>query len=384
MHNSKKMKNAIKSWLSALPSRLPTLSVGLGSPLLIGLDMGPNRLNLVQMMQVGGKPALSAIAAVPYPCARNELMLQPKQLKLLLRQAFARQPFKGKRVVSCLPAEQMKIISLNYSHTEGQADDAAIIAELRERMKGELDNMVVDYLPLRQEDADAGKRDALVALAPRDHVLAYLDLLTSAGLQVEALDIGPAALARLVKHAGARHYPDFPLTPNSLLINFGADSSYLTVIWGRRTVLDRAVEFCENRLLKRLQLVLHMPPELAMQVLYRDDLARGEQDETAEIVAEVFRPELALLHQEISRTLVYMASRTRGKSVDAVFLAGPVARCPGVVTSLRHELKVPVNILNPITDFSLATGHGHDEALGTMAGIALTAGLALRGVPEND
>jgi type IV pilus assembly protein PilM len=242
--------------------------------------------------------------------------------------------------------------------------------------------MVVDYLPLRQEDADAGKRDALVALASREHVLTYLKALTSAGLQVDALDIGPAALARVVKHAGARHFPEFPQKPNALLINFGADASYLTVIWGRRTVLDRGVEFCENRLLNRLKLALDMSPELAIQVLYRAAGEDGEHDETARIVAEVFRPELALLHQEISKTLVYMASRTRGKSVDAVFLAGPIACYHRLVQSLRQQLNVPVYILNPVADFSAPENRDDDATLGTMAGMALTAGLALREVPD--
>jgi type IV pilus assembly protein PilM len=373
------MKTSIKNWFRFMP-RLP---VAFGKPLPIGLHLGPDRLNLVQM-QGTDRLSLRAIASLPFACTRDELLQAPARLKVLLKQAFALQPFRGRRVVSCLPADQIKIISLNYRHTEGQSDDEAIIAELRERLKDELDEMVVDYLPLRKEDTDAGKRDALVALAPRVQVLAYLNLLTAAGLQVDALDIGPAALTRVVKHAGARHYPQFPLMPNALLINFGADSSFLTVIWGRRTVLDRAIEFGENRLFARLQSVLHMPRELAERTLYRSEQSSTGQDETAQIVEEVLRPELALLQQEIGKTLVYMASRTRGKSVDAIFLAGPVARYAGVVDSLKQQLKVPVQILNPVVDFAAAEGAGGDLAIGTAAGMALTAGLALRGVPEHE
>jgi type IV pilus assembly protein PilM len=374
------MNTSIKDWLKPLWNRFPSWPAGFEGPSPIGLDLGPERLNLVQMARAGGQPALRAIAALPYPCTRDELLLQPQKLRALLKQAFSTQPFSGRRVVSCLPASQLKIISLSYPHTEGQAEDAAIVAALRERQKGELDNMVIDYQPIRQEDADSGKRDALVALASREHVLAYLKLLTSAGLKVEALDIGPAALARVVMHAGARHDPEFPLKPNALLINFGVDSSYLTVIWGRRLVLDRAVEFCESRLLGRLKAVLDMPTELATQVLYRGAAAGAEADETARVVEEVFRPELALLQSEISKTLVYMASRTRGKSVDTVFLAGPLVRYPGLVQSLRQQLKVTVNILNPLVDFAQESSDIRDPSMGTAAGIALAAGLALRGV----
>ncbi len=275
----------------------------------------------------------------------------------------------------------------DYSYTEGQPDAAAVVAELRARLKDELDGMVVDFMTLRQEESDSGKRDALVALAPRDKVVAYLDLLASAGLKVDALDIGPAALTRLVVHAGAIHTPEFPILPNVLLINFGAGSSFLTVIWGRRLMLDRAVEFSENRIFSRLAQVLEMPQELAMHLLYEKNAASDTQShnsiETDQMVTEVLRPEMALLLQEINKTLVYMASRTRGKSVDKIYLAGRVARYPGILDYLREQLQVSVNVLDPVEVFATEKCRSHDQGLGTMAGIALATGLALRGVPEH-
>ena len=153
---------------------LSNLSQRGGKSFAIGLEMGPDRLNLVQMRQVEGRPRIRAIASLPYPGTRDELHQNPKQMRSLLKQARVMQPFKGKRVVSCLPSDQIKIITVSFRHTEDQPDDVAIIAELRERMKGELDGMVVDFMTLRQEGPDTEKRDALVALAPRDKVVAHL------------------------------------------------------------------------------------------------------------------------------------------------------------------------------------------------------------------
>jgi hypothetical protein len=55
-----------------------------------------------------------------------------------------------------------------------------------------------------------------------------------------------------------------------------------------------------------------------------------------------------------------------------------------VVESLKRIVKVPVHILNPAVDFALPGERRHDESLGTTAGMALAAGLSLRGVPENE
>jgi type IV pilus assembly protein PilM len=100
-------------------------------------------------------------------------------------------------------------------------------------------------------------------------------------------------------------------------------------------------------------------------------------------VGEVLRPEINALLQEINKTLVYMASRTRGKSVDKIYLAGRVCNYPGIVTNLGAQLHVPVEKLDPVAVFG-AQNTRFASDLGTMAGMALTTGLALRGVREHE
>ena len=76
---------------------------------------------------------------------------------------------------------------------------------------------------------------------------------------------------------------------------------------------------------------LDMPEELMISLLYEKNpnhaMVDGESiDEVNQMVEEVLRPEIATLMLEINKTLVYMASKTRGKSVDQIYLAGRVAR----------------------------------------------------------
>lgn len=373
------LKDLFKPLLQLLPSS--------GNSLNIGLDIGPDRINLVQMQRGAQHPCIRAIASLPLPCSRDELYQHPDKLKALLKQAFSTQPFKGKRVVSCLPTDQVKVITVSFQHSEAQADSVAIVAELRERLKGELDSMVVDFMTLRQEESDSTKREALVALAPRDKVMSYLKLLASADLEVDALDIGPAALTRLISHAGAIHTPEFPKLPNVLLINFGVDSSFLTIICGRRLMLDRAVEFSEKRVFSRLQQVLNMPEALAIRLLYETPAQVGGQNnassESGQMVAEVLNSEIAVLLQEVNKTLGYMASKTRGQTVGKIYLSGRVSRYSGILTALRGQLPVPIEVLNPVDIFAAEKNQARDQdkEVGAMAGIALATGLALRGVP---
>ena len=250
-------------------------------------------------------------------------------------------------------------------------------------MQGELDDWVVDFMGLRGTDPSADSGDALVALAPRKNVMSYLEALTKAGLEVEALDVGPNALARLVRHAGAQNWHEFPRAPKALLINVGEQSSFLTVIWGRRLILDRAIEFSENRLLDRLVKVMGMTPALAQHVLHHLDTPDANAADTREAVLEVLRPEIQALQQEINRTLVFMASKTRGKSIDVLNLAGCAVRYPSVLHGLQQTLQVQVHDVNPVRMFDQRPGITTlDENLGMRPGVLLATGLALRDLPE--
>ena len=172
--------------------------------------------------------------------------------------------------------------------------------------------------------------------------------------------------------------------PNLLLINFGSRSSYLTVVWGRRLVLDRPVEFAEQRLLARLKNILDIAEPEGMRLLLERGLdtssERNDANEISHTLAEVLRPEFAALKAEVNKTLIYTASRTHGRSVDTIYVVGSVACYPGIEHLLREQFPVPLKILDPCSIFK---HHLNDSELSWLrrSGVAAAAGLALRGVP---
>src|SRR5262249_42847808 len=154
-------------------------------------------LHMVQFESGGEQPVIRAAISIPYEGGRDALIADGARLKALVARALATRPFQGRQVVSCLPAADVSIVTLSYQRAAGEDDAAAIVRELRERMKDELDRSVVDYMAIRSDSAEA-QRSAIVVSAHRERVLAYLATLKNAGLEPVALDAGPAALARLV------------------------------------------------------------------------------------------------------------------------------------------------------------------------------------------
>lgn len=345
----------------------------------IGLDIAAEKLHMVQLYAEDDPPVILAAISLPYTGGRDALLADRKKLRSLIDRARFARPFRGNVVVSSLAQSDLRTMVLTYRQAAGQSESDAIVKELRERLKEEIDDSIVDYIGIRSHDAESAEKDAVVAIARRDRVLAYLDALQGAGLEVDALDIGPAALTRLVASMGSSM-----CYTNALLINFGQERSYLSLIWGRRLMLDRDIEFGESRLVTRLSKTLDMAPALAAELLYRHGFQcagaefAADEAEINRTTTEVLRPEFLALAGEVAQTLIYAASRTRGRSVERIYLMGSVARYPRVASLIEGLVSMSVEVLNPFSVFTARPDASVLEELDPIAGIGLATGLALR------
>ncbi len=347
----------------------------------IGLDVANEKLHMVQFESSSRPPLVRAAISLAYEGSREALLSDTERFKALVKRALARRPFRGSSVVSCLPQPDIRIMTMAYHRAAGEDDTVAIVKSLRERIKGELDESVVDYVAVHGDDAPSAERSAIVAVARRDRVVAYLELLRGAGLEVTALDIGPAALARLVSTLG-----DGTDCANALLVNFGQGKSYMSVIWGRRLMLDRDIDFSEGRLVARLEKILNIPGPEALRLLYQHGY-RSAQDaaakEITQTLIEVLRADFAALAAEINKTLIYTASKTRGLAVERIYLLGSVARHPGIADLIQGLVAVPVKVINPFDVFAVRQDATVLAELDPIAGIGLATGLALRGSDDS-
>jgi len=361
----------MKTWLASLKGR----SAQAAAP--IGLDFAAQRLNLLQAANTPDGPLLRAALSLPYPVERAALLADPRRLKRFVREALAGAPFSGRRVVSVLAPSDVRILPLTVHVPNGHSEPQAVAKAVREQLGAAAGESVVDYYQVRSVDAAGPEKQVLAAVASTANVLAYLESLRSAGLEPVALDIGPAAIARLL----ALMQEDFDQCV--LLINFGASKSYLTVIWGRRLLLDREIDFGELPLVERLSRALGLDSEVALALLREHGIGTpagtpqgtGVQPDIGRTVREILYQEFAALAEELVRTQVYVASRTRGNAISRVYLNGSVARYRHIGERVAELVRLPVELLDPFKAFhgvtaQAASGDGHS--------IALAAGLALR------
>ena len=162
------------------------------------------------------------------------------------------------------------------------------------------------------------------------------------------------------------------------------------MLWGRRLILYREIAFSESSGIERIMKSLGMAMEAAQKLLSEygvlagvDQEPNGTSGSIRQTVLEILRPEFNSVAEQVGNALVYTASRTRGDTVDFVYLLGPVARWPGVDKVLQAMLSMPVRTLDPAT---ILPGAGSDEWTdgSPTSCLAVAAGLALRGASPDE
>lgn len=367
------------SWNKLLPATVNEADGAVRSN--IGVEVSLRNLNLVQLAQNKvGQIRVYGWASVPLNTSREQLIYDPKAFKTLSKEIRKHAAFAGKKINAMLPASELKIMSVNFETNEGQDAGLAIARIIADRVEGALTDYVIDYLPVRQSEK-FGKGLAVVAIAKQDKVISYLDSLAAAGFEVAALDIGPAAIKRLVTALSGPRVGE-----TVLVINFGSNMSYLSIISGRRLLFDEEIRFGEELLVAEIANALDMDVDVAKEQVGFCGLGSNNQaglnktqSDVADTLLQILRPSFRTLSDSLKRALVYAVAETRGEPISQIYLVGSVARWAGTAEVLTALMNLPVSVLpDPIATFGASFGEGEINMQNSHPDMALATGLALR------
>ena len=351
----------------------------------IGFYLSRDKLHMTQLEKHAGGLQLRSGLSIAYPNDRDSLLSSPDDFKSLVKKALKTGHFKSNEIVTCLPGG-VKIINLSYQIEPGQKIEDEIVKSIIYSLGGAPEDYIIDYLPIRSENLTSRDKSVLVIVAPRQKVINFLDLLSNAGLQVQAVDAGPSSLGRLV--ASLDHNKSYP---HNLLINFAENKSYLSVFDGRRLIMDRALPLGLNNLLETLAKSLGIAKEQALEMLTRYGFQTKREDlnnkdtgvddrEIVESIVEIVKPYFHEVSDEVSKMLLFTKSETRGKTIEHIYLLGCIARFPGAEEFISEIFSFPVSVLDPLAPFTIKDGHIERINLDGPAQIALSVGFALRGM----
>ncbi len=355
----------------------------------IGVDFALESLQLVQLESAGGQsPTVFARATVPYDVPRHDILLDPQLFTKVVKQGLAEDGFHGRNAVMAVPTGLFRTLSINYQTGPDHDDAAAILRIMQHRLDGELSDFVLDYLPVKSRSKNDEKL-ALVAVSEREPVIALLEAARKAKLEVDALEIGPVAISRLVSAMAMATSTD---KSNVLVINSGRQASYLTLISGDDLLFDQQVSFGENELVHQLADTLDMSDSMARDLVLRTGIAPNDDPSATDIddagllrtMAQIVKPQFMRLVEEIKRVCLYAAAETRGGAVTQVYLLGSIARWPGSDGLLGSMIDLKIaKIPDPLAPFAEISDATIVQAPVSAPEIAVATGLALKGLHGN-
>lgn len=376
--------SALRQWIDR--RRPAPRSAALGP---IGVYFTQEHLHLVQLETLSdGEISVRSRESLTYPGTRAELLASPATVSKLVRRAMRAGKFRGRNIVSAMPPEQVRVMSISYPANAAGNEAGSIAKLMADRLEGALSEYVIDYVPIRTSSRD-GDRLALVAVSQLEHVQNYLDGLESAGLHVDFLEIGPLAIRRLIEYGFQSDHHK-----NIVVISVGDTTSHLTTISGRRLLADQEVQFGEDTILSAIAGPLDLTKAVAKDLVLRNGLdpakkssdVNGDFDaEIAATLVEIVKPAFLKLVREIDRAFLFADSESHGDAPTSICFVGSMARWPGAPALLGSLAKMPVESLG-LDHMPFAK---HAESIASLsdqqaAEMSTAVGLALRGMTANE
>ena len=356
----------------------------------IGVHFTQEHLHLVQLEKLGdGRIDLCSHEFVAYPGSRADLMASPAAIRKLVRRVMRAGNFRGRKVVSAMPPEQVRVMSVSYPASASDSAANSIAKLMADRVDGSLTDYVIDYVPIRMSLHD-GDRLALVAVSRIEHANYYLDSLSSAGLHVDFLEIGPLSIKRLITFGPAADQRD-----HVFVVNVGQTTSNVTTISGERLLADQRIQFGEELILGAIGSSLDLATSVARDLVLTNGLNprqknAGFADSNLDIgiaatLVEIVRPAFLKLVREIDRAFLFADSESHGDGRKKIIIVGGIAHWPGAATLLGSLTKVPVECLGrdhmPFVGSSSDLANMSDQQAGEMS---TAVGLALRGMSDHE
>jgi type IV pilus assembly protein PilM len=309
----------------------------------IGLHLGPRFATLVQVSGSAQRVGLTSLAQALLP-ARGETTdeqydeLVAATLKLMVSD----HGFRGHRVVSCVPADDLHLQSVRLPQLPPEEMQKVVRWEADERLPFPAANAELRYLLSGQIRQDATVKQEVVLMACQQTILQrHLRVLERAGLEPVAIDVEPCAVLRAFRHGQDDNeriaYLHLGDNLTTVLIADGDSILFLKYVGSGGREMDQAVA-------KHLE--LDQPEAMRVRASVTKSATLDSQSDVHRSVIEAIRPQLESLASELELCFRYFMVTFRGQQAAKLIVTGCEAS-PWLAEYLGHSLSCPVEVGNP-------------------------------------
>ncbi|HEX2971443.1 MAG TPA: pilus assembly protein PilM [Tepidisphaeraceae bacterium] len=343
----------------------------------IAVDIGTDSIKMLQLEPQADQMRLidAAVTEIPEsarstPQARDDFAAEA--IRTMLHQGA----FKGRQIVTCLPAANMAVQHLRVTKMTDDELRKALPFEAQGKLPFDATRAVLRHLIVGEvyQDQEA-KIEVILMAASRDSVERHLNLLAKCKLEVVGIHVEPSALIECFAHLFRRKGDE---NISTMFVDMGAGSTHVVIAHGTHMVFAKHVSiggdtfnkkiaetikgsFTAARELRIKALAQAQSQRLPAGVVAINNDANGnalgatnghaaalvDPETLTKIVAALEEP-MDILVSELELCVRYYESIHPGKQIDRVIFVGGESRHVSLCQKIAQRLGLPATLGDPM------------------------------------
>ncbi|NET02347.1 MAG: pilus assembly protein PilM [Sphaerospermopsis sp. SIO1G2] len=351
----------------------------------VGIELAPDRMNIVQLRKQRQGLKLESLITVPVPegiIIDGQINDAPRMAELM-QETLAENKIKAARAATCIPGRDaiVRVIPV-----PAELDNK----ELREMV---LNHEAALYLPYPREDADVDyqklgyfvdedgieKVQVLLVATRKEVTDTYLNTFAEAGIAIDVLEINSFALIRTIRDQLRLFGPQ----EAAVLVDIEFDSTEIAIIINGVPQFSRTVPIGTYQLQAALSRAMSLPTSREMDMLMDMTIPAYPLDASRTGLTGAnpgMGPMLKILGEladELRRSIDFYINQSEGLEVAQILLAGVGGGLQQLDEFFTQRLGFATTQIDPIKDLSLQVEEEKYPPV-KRPGLGIVLGLGMR------
>jgi type IV pilus assembly protein PilM len=334
----------------------------------VSLDIGSSTVKFLEVESTGQQLKIRSFGSAPVPSSavQNNMIVEPDAVAGIIKALLKKAGASASEAITAVPGPAVIIKKLQLPSQAPAELENSVLFEAGNFIPESLENVNLDYMITDVLEKERQFEVLLVAVK-RDIINSYTSTLLLAGLEPVIVDVDYFALENMYE----LNYP--PSEQVVALVNIGARYSCMNILRGGRSTFTGDVPVGGKEFNDALVRNLGVSPAEAETI----KLGSHPQHPLDQI-EPVLQPVKEFLAEEIHRALSFFWTAATDEQISMILVAGGASRVPGLMQLLSERLEVPVHVVNPLSNVTIASGLDRAQLERDAASYAITVGLGVR------
>ena len=338
---------------------------------LVGIDINCLEVKLIEISTYKGAHCIEGFAkeVLPSGALIANTIKNSHAVSECIQRALEKGNIRSKQAVLALPDSSIfsKVISVNAGLSEREVEEFIKINP-EQQIPYSSHEISSDFQIVGRSPSNLAMQAVQIFVSRTEKINERVEAVTRAGLKVKIVDIESHAMARsaklLVQELAHQKLGNGNADYRVAMINIGDLVTHLLVLEGNTLIFNREEEFGSQPLITALE---------------EDKLKVLPYQWVAGAAAAISLPaELEVLLIQIKRMMQFFFSTNNNPRLDAIIVAGGVARLPGLLSLIQNTMGVITRIANPLRYFNVNNTIDYQALIEISPSLMLACGLALR------